>query len=82
MNCPQCGTAFPAPNAGQGTRLQCNTCGARLYAWLGDHFGTRDVAAPAVRAGGGTNVGVIVLVVLALFVLFTCFCLPMLANML
>ena len=80
MNCPQCGTAFPHPTAGQGTRLYCLYCGTRLFAWLGDPFGTSE-AAPVVRAGGGSNVVVIVVAVIALLLLFTCLCMPMLANL-
>jgi hypothetical protein len=78
MNCPRCGTAFSPPTTSHEPRLYCRHCGARLFAWLGDHFGVRDaVATPPARQTGNANMGVtlILIFVFVVIALYSCACL-------
>ena len=53
MRCPRCGTVYPSPTALREPRLRCHTCGARLFAWLGDPFGIFEAVATPDRKNHG-----------------------------
>lgn len=79
MNCNGCGAVIRAPGPRREPQLQCSRCGARQFAWLGDHFGARETVAARPRTGG-TGVGMILLLVCAFVMLFSCVCLAALIN--
>ena len=82
MICHRCGTEFPPPPTSHEPRLHCRNCGARLFAWLGDHFGTRDtvVALPARQERGGIDANALILLIIAVLVLTGCVCLSALIH--
>jgi predicted nucleic acid-binding Zn-ribbon protein len=90
MNCHNCGTAFAPPTTRQEPRLHCKQCGTRLFAWLGDHFGTRDaVAQPPLRprnsaprrsTGSSSEATLILFGIFILLAFFSCACLSVLQR--
>jgi hypothetical protein len=78
MQCPRCGTAYPHPTAPGEPRLRCHSCGARLFAWLGDHFGIHDATTATARRerrADGVEWWMVLLLVFVLIVVLSCICL-------
>ena len=74
MRCPNCGAEYPAPLPGVEPQLHCQRCNARLFAWLGDHFGQHNLDAAHDRPRGSPGLAWGSVAVLLVFFLLCWLC--------